>query len=247
MNAKQSENDRIKFDMPLPTVSLKVFIERALRDDEFFDLALESPLAAMKECHVNLDTSRMVASDIATFLGALASLKEIVKEKQIKDLTFEKVFGKPADIRGSVIESERNQGFLKEWDNREAHTERDWCGSTNKTFAGDRTGARRTLSEVVRERSIAELREQRVNITTESRRDWVAVRFESAETNNHTRTEWSNDASMQSDRRSDAGVNTTFEKDGKMPMEDALHGPLVNEVDIATISARLDAAAKVLK
>ncbi len=245
MKDKYPNQGRIAIDMPLPSISLKVFIEKSLNDDDFFELALESPLAAMKECNVNIDTSSMVPSDFKTFFGALASLKEVVKEKEIENVTFEKVFGKPAEIRGSIIEAERNQGFFMEWDNRDAFRAQDKCWSTNKTFERDRSGGVKNIAEIVRERVIDETRNRTIRVETQ--RDLISERFESSETNNHTRTDWTNDASMQSDRRSDAGVNQNFEKDGKRPMDELMNGPLVDAVDIAAISTRLDVASKILK
>ena len=89
----EEKGKRIRVKIPMPSIALKRFIERAIKDDDFFFLAIENPMGAMKECGVKLDASAFIPSDFATFFGALSGLREMIKKKNIKDLGFERIFG----------------------------------------------------------------------------------------------------------------------------------------------------------
>ena len=108
------KENRIKFDLPLPSISLKKFIEKVLADDDFLSLALENPIGAMKECGVNLDTAKLIPTDFANFFGALDGLKVILKEKKVENLTFENIFGQNAQIRGAILDQEISRGFYEQ-------------------------------------------------------------------------------------------------------------------------------------
>ncbi len=112
-NEKQK---RIKLSIQLPSMALKRFIEKALKDDEFFESAIENPIGALKESGVNLDVSAFMPKDLVTFLGALAGVKELIKKKQIKEITFEKIFGQAAEIRGATIMAEIEKGMMTQFD-----------------------------------------------------------------------------------------------------------------------------------
>jgi hypothetical protein len=240
---------RIAIDLPLPSIAIKNFLEKILQDDNFFAFALENPMGAMKECGVNLNISAFLPSDFATFFGAVAGLKEILRKMGEKDFSFENIFGKTAEIRGSILEAELTQGFFREWDNREAFREKLKCFAANRNFELDRTKYTKTLLDIVREKliEIESGRFQQIQRVSEIHRDIISERFPQSETNNHTRTEWNKDSISQSQSRSDSGVNKNFEKDGKRSFEDLMQGPLIDPVDLASISARLETYTQMLK
>ncbi|MFH2092398.1 MAG: hypothetical protein ABIJ31_08545 [Pseudomonadota bacterium] len=241
------KNQRISIQLPLPSVSLQNFLEKLLQDERFFSLAIENPLNAMKKCGLNVETKTFTIQDFSTFFGAVAGLKDALKETDQKTLDFESIFGKPAEIRGSVLEAERFQGFYKEWDNRDALVDKQICRTTNRLFQVDRDRSGQKLTQTVREKMILALQNQDVKIShyTQIQRDLISTTMESSETNNHTRTEWNTDTVMQSNTRSERGVNKNFE--GISMIEDIMQGPLINPVDLASVTARLEVFTQMLR
>lgn len=232
------KNKRIAIQLPLPSLSMQSFLEKLLKDEDFFALALENPLNAAEQCGLNLEIKTFTPTDFANFFGAIAGLKEALKDADQKAFDFENIFGKPAEIRGSILEAERHQGFLKEWDNRDAFRAKEMCHTTNRYFERDRGKLGRRSVEFLQNK----LADREITSLSQSQiyRDLISVRIESSETNNHTRTEWNTDTFMQSDTRSDSGVDKNFETDGISFFEEHMHGPLINPIDLASVSARLE-------
>lgn len=137
---KMSDQKRIKITIPVKTVELKRFVEKAIREDEFFSSALENPYGAMKECGITFDL--LAPADFAAFFGALAGVKEMVRKNNIKDLTFEGIFGRPADIHDTSLpevyfadqKSETSSGSRTEWRNQDAIREIRSTEGWNKNF-----------------------------------------------------------------------------------------------------------------
>ncbi|MBM2834024.1 MAG: hypothetical protein HW406_1185 [Candidatus Brocadiaceae bacterium] len=133
-----SQKKRISITVPVRSIGLKNFVEKAIKDDGFFRLALENPLGAMDECGVKIDESSIRAKDFAAFFGALSGVKEMVKKKNIKDLTFEGIFGKAFVEIGIVAfadqKSETSQSSNKEWSNKDAMRETRSESGWNKNF-----------------------------------------------------------------------------------------------------------------
>jgi hypothetical protein len=222
------DKDDLRISIPIPSVSLKQFIERAIRDDDFFARAIENPHGAMEECSVKLQKSAFTPDDFATFFGALAGVREVVQRKDKSKLAFEQIFGHPAQIRGAVISAQVSQGFCKEWDNRGAFAQRMQSFSSAQGFdrGSDICGVGPASSRLV-----AEL-------------DGVSATFEHQETNNHTRTEWSTQEFQQSNTRSERGTSKSFEGQGFL---DLLNGPLMHPTDLAAVSARLETFADLVR
>jgi|WetSurMetagenome_2_1015567.scaffolds.fasta_scaffold08906_5 hypothetical protein len=128
--------DKIGEGIPILSMGLKRFVERMVKDDDFFSLALENPVAAMKEMGVNLDASKMEPESIAAFLGALSNVRDSLKNKNIKDFTFEKIFGQPATVTGVLI-GETDQGICREFI-RSAYIKRLVIINRTKVFPLDR-------------------------------------------------------------------------------------------------------------
>lgn len=237
---------RISIKIPLPSLSLKNFMEKIIKDDDFFSLALENPLAMMKDCGLNLDIKAFTPSDFANFFGALTGLKEALKDADQKSLDFESIFGEPAEIRGSMLEADRHQGFFKEWDNKDAFREKGICRTTDRYFIRD---IGKEGQKPIRIAQNLDIKTQKF-ITPERlhladiQRDLVSRTMESSETWNHTVTEWSTDRFSQSNTRSERGVDKNFE--GISMMEDLVQGPLIDPVDLASVSARLETFTQML-
>jgi hypothetical protein len=236
------KDKKIKFELPLPSISLKKFIEKILANDDFFSFALENPLGAFKECGVNLNAATLIPSDLANFFGALDGLKVILKEKKIEDLSFENVFGQPAQIRGAILDQEISRGFFREWDNHDAIKDKMMCYSTNQKFEALRERIGNSLKNMLQD-SIVQARSA---LRIETRRDMVGRTWESQETSNHTSTEWDKQ-DMQSNTRSERGVDKNFERDGIAFGLDRMHGPLINPVDLAAISSRIEVFTNIVR
>ena len=67
----------------MPSISLMNFIERTLKDDNFFESAVENPLKILKENGVRLDVKSLLPKDLATFFGAIVGVKDLIKKKRI--------------------------------------------------------------------------------------------------------------------------------------------------------------------
>lgn len=220
----EEKEKRIRVKIPMPSIALKRFIERTIKDDDFFLLALENPMGAMKECSVKLDTSAFIPSDFATLFGVLSGLREMIKKKNIKDLGFERIFGYAAEIHGASLRMEISQGFFKEWDNRDALAQKGKCFSALQNFEADRERSATSAKELCQS--------QEVRIEME----FVGVTTTSSETFRNQNREWDNADAVQT-RRSETGTTKGFQKDGQRSLEDLLSGPLIHPQDLATISA----------
>ncbi|MCZ7355584.1 MAG: hypothetical protein O8C65_01500 [Candidatus Methanoperedens sp.] len=128
---------RISITIPVRSIGLKRFVEKAIKNDEFFLFALENPLGAMKECGVKLDASSFHPKDFAAFFGALSGVKEMVRKKNIKNLTFEGIFGQAAVIRGTHLMAETTKGFYKDWEIG-AYSQKQVLSTSDKYFEVDR-------------------------------------------------------------------------------------------------------------
>lgn len=219
-----SPNSRIS--IPIPSVSIKQFIERSIKDDDFFARAIENPHGAMQECGVNLDKAAFLPSHFATFFGALAGVREVAQRKDKSKLSFEQIFGHPAQVRGAVLNAQASQGFCKEWDNRGAFAQRMQSFSSSQGFdkGSDLCGVSETDAQIGRSARI----------------EFVGQTFESQETNNHTRTEWSTNEFQQTNSNSNRGTSKNFEGQG---FYDLLNGPLIHPTDLAAVAARLETFA----
>ncbi len=224
----EEKQKRINVNIQIPAVSLKSFIERVVKDDDFFSSALENPLGAMQECGVNVEASSVIPADFATFFGALAGLKEVIKKKNIKDLTFEGIFGRPADIRGSVLKADSFKGFFKTFA-KNAYTEKEKCFSFNKTFEED--VKRRLLS----------IKDLTTSQEIQIEMDFVLKTVEHSETFRMSNTDWAHPGSVQ-ERRSNSAHTKNFAN-----LKDLFAGPLIHPDDLAAIAARIETFVRVME
>ena len=100
--------------IPILSIGVKRFVERMVKDDDFFMYAIENPAAALKEMGVNIDASKLEPESLGAFFGALANVRDSLKKKNIKAFTFEKIFGQPAIIPGNVA-GEIDIGICKDF------------------------------------------------------------------------------------------------------------------------------------
>jgi hypothetical protein len=216
----------------VPSISLKRFIQRALDEDDFFAFALENPLGAMKECGARLQASSFIPADFAAFFGALAALKESMKNKDREPLSFEAIFGQGVEIRGASLRLETQRGFFKEWDNRDAFSETQKCFSASQSFEADRERSASSAKE------LCQSQEVRIQTLT------VGETSKSSETFRSQTREWDNADAVQT-RRTDQTSRANFEKDGSRTLEELLSGPLIHPEDLAAISARIDTYTRI--
>lgn len=227
------EQKRIRITIPVRSIGLKRFVEKAIRNDEFFSFALENPFGAMKECGVNLDS--FIPSDFAAFFGALAGVKEMVKKNNIKDLTFEGIFGQAADIRGTYLTAETTKGFYKDW-NMNAYVEKGIISTTDKNF--DVLGATE-----IRESVAVEVKREIHGVPLDVQRLGIYFADQSSEKSSGSDKEWSNKDAIR-DTRSTNGWNKNFDKAG---WGDIFIGPLINPEDLATLAARIKTFTEIVE
>jgi hypothetical protein len=223
---------RINIQIILPSVSLKRFVERALSDPDFFAHALENPFGAFREAGVNLDARAFIPGDFARFFATLERVRQLVFSEGGKP-TFEAIFGQLPRIRGAALNAEIERGFFREWDMREAVTDRMKCFSAQARFE---TGAERGAS------SAQDLcQTQEVQRTT----DFVGRTVQSSETFRGQNREWDNVDSVQS-RRSDTNVDRSFAQDGQRTLGELMNGPLIFPEHLARLTERLDSVLDTL-
>ncbi|MDR4506980.1 MAG: hypothetical protein MRJ65_01870 [Candidatus Brocadiaceae bacterium] len=223
---------RISINIPMPSISLKRFIEKAVKEDDFFYFALENPLGSMKECGVNLNASSFIPDDFAKFFAALANVREFVKQKCIKDITFENIFGKEALMSGASLNAQITRGFMKEWDLKQAAFQQMKCFSANQSFESDRERGMTSAKE------LCQTQEVRVE------QQFLGQTSSQSETFRSQNTQWDNADAVQN-RMRETGTTRNFEKDGTRTMEDLLSGPLIHPEDLIAISARMDTYLKI--
>ncbi len=241
-NEKQK---RIKLSIQLPSMALKRFIEKALKDDEFFESAIENPIGALKESGVNLDVSAFMPKDLVTFLGALAGVKELIKKKQIKEITFEKIFGQAAEIRGATIMAETERGMMTQF-NKNVVSERETFASVRINF-----GQRLELDVAGGIETVA----TKVDISAAgqyvTREGFAGSRIEKQETTKGTDTgvTFHFDANQGVGSKKESSIDTYKTKDFSgisfMDIEQFINGPLISPVDLSAISAQLDTFTKI--
>ncbi|MCZ7355582.1 MAG: hypothetical protein O8C66_07445 [Candidatus Methanoperedens sp.] len=201
---------------------MKRFVEKAIKSDEFFLFALENPLGAMKECGAKLDVSSFGPKDFAAFFGALSGVKEMVKKKNIKDLTFEGIFGEAAVIRGTHLMAETTKGFYKDWEIG-AYVQKGTLSTFDTNF--DASGV--TDQESYKEARI------RIEFGVSG---IITYKEASSETRTSQSKEWNNNDAI-TEKRSNTGMNKNFEKAG---LREILGGPLIHPEDLAALAARIE-------
>ncbi|MCZ7395158.1 MAG: hypothetical protein ABOK23_11440 [Candidatus Methanoperedens sp.] len=214
---------RISITIPVRSIGLKRFVEKAIKNDEFFLFALENPLGAMKECGVKLDVLSFVPEDFAAFFGALSGVKEMVKKKNIKNLTFEGVFGQAAEIRGTYLVAETTRGFYKDWDIN-AYSQKQVLSTSDKYFEIDRN---RIGIKGILQQQEAELMIEIIGNTFAD---------PSKETSSGSDKQWDKQDAIRN-RESTNGWNKNFDKAG---LGDIFGGPLINPGDLAALAARIE-------
>ncbi|MFP5221409.1 MAG: hypothetical protein ACLGSA_03885 [Acidobacteriota bacterium] len=221
--------NRIALKISLPSVALKQFIERVLKDDDFFTLALESPVAAFAEAGVNLRAEEFVPADFAKFFAVLGRLKEMSGGAPREKLNFESIFGQPAHIPGVNLTAETSRGFFRDWGGQQAVTERESFVSTSKEF--DQTAG--LLREAATARDIAETRLAVADMRMAGDTTETTYKFRS------TNLSWDKMEAVQ-----EVGIKTgtteDFAKDGAR-IRDLMRGPLIHPSELAAVAARMEA------
>jgi len=219
---------RISITIPVRSIGLKRFVEKAIKDDEFFLFALENPHGAMKECGVKLDVSSFGPEDFAAFFGALSGVKEMVKKKNIKDLTFAGIFGQAAEIRGTYLVAETTKGIYKNWD-IDAYSQKQVLSTSDKYFEVDR--GRIGIKSILQKLETG-LMTEIIGINT--------FADPSKETESGSNTQWDKQDAMRK-TESINGWNKNFAND----WGDILGGPLIHPEDLAALAARIETYTKI--
>lgn len=225
-----SSEKRIALTIQMPSVSLLRFMEKMLQDDKLFESAIESPLSAMKESGVRLDVSKFAPEDFATFFGAIAGAKELIKSKQIKDITFENIFGRSAEIRGTTILSETQKGMWTNFD-KDAFAEKQMYTGAATEFETSKIGIDprniKNLLELARIKAEADPGEWTTSKGTDK---GVTFHFDADKG-------VGSDTSKSTDTYSSKGGSSIFDP---TLIDNILNGPLINPGELAAISAQIE-------
>jgi hypothetical protein len=216
--------DRIDFELPLPSVSLKRFLLKAVRDDEFFEFALEDPLAAMAEVFAGL-------------FGALGRLREMLGDEERTKFRFEDVFGNDAHIEGAMLAQQVERGICRDWDQREALMKQSRFRAFTQNFQREAEFDRFANLELLRPRSA--FRERFADIRAERGIEFIRDTSESAEKFRGYDKQW-DQADAVHNTHSTQNYNKSFGGDGSSLVLDLLRGPLMRARDLAQVAARLE-------
>lgn len=221
----------------MPSATLLRFIERALQDDKFFEAAIESPLEALKESGVRLDLARLSPSDLATFFGALAAVKQLAKKRQLREVSFEAIFGQAAEIPNATLARETQRGMWTQFQ-RSAFVEREMCATVNTRFET----AREALAES--HLSAAALRDQRLGLLIHTRlqADLGGIGTSAQSSESSTGVSFHFDATRGMGSSTSSHSDTYSDKNfaGISVLEDLLNGPLISPADLLALAAQLD-------
>jgi hypothetical protein len=251
---------RIKLSIQMPSVALLRFIEKALQDDEFFASAIENPLGAMKESGVRLNLTTLTPRDLATFFGALAGVKELIKKRQIKDITFEKIFGQVADIRGTIL-AETQRGMWTQF-TRDAQIEKAMFITSKLNFETLQEAFREAFANIFQdsrlERGVlATANRDLRNLSLRDLSNVAQVRLEIDMAGNIEATETTKgsdvgttfhfdaDKGVGSQRQSSIDTYKSTNFSGVSFIEQILNGPLINPADLINISAQMETYIKI--
>jgi hypothetical protein len=233
---------RITLSIQMPSIALLRFIEKVLQDDKFFESAIENPLATMKESGVRLNISKLAPRDLATFFGALAGVKDLIKKKQIKDITFANIFGQSAEIRGTTIMAETQKGMWSSF-NRSALTEKQMYAAAETNFETLQLGYGDTEAKAVFTR-VSNIRFSGVETTLALQKEYPDTKT-SRETDRGSTFHFNADRGVGSQRDSVSDTYTTKNFGGVSVfephiIEQILNGPLIDPGDLAAISAQIN-------
>ncbi len=240
---KSIAKKRIAFELPLPSFSLKRFIERVIKEDDFLELAMENPIATFKESGVNLDEKNFGPSDFAGFFAALNNVKEMADKDKIKDLTFEGVFADGYLIEdGICADVYREKGYFKEWDNRDAVLEQSVFTTKNKEFNTNKEFFinRELLANQDRDRLANLDRDRLVNLDRDRLVNLVRDRLANLDKDRLANLDKDRFANLDRDRFANLDRDRFAQMDSVSPMEDYLRGPLISTSDLKVLSARLN-------
>lgn len=245
MDSKDKQK-RIKFNVQLPSLALKRFIDKALVDDEFFDLALENPVSALKESGVRMNSTTISPADLASFFSALAGVKELVKNKKLKDITFEQIFGQSAEIVGSTILSETERGVFTQF-NRNAHIDKEICSSSKTSFQTLRDIDKGILAQSQIQTQTRLLQQLQARIQTKIEMDLVGSTEQSRETSTGVTFHFDHNRGIGSSTSS--SIDTYRDKNfgGISLIEELFSGPLINPVDLVNLATQLSTFVKIVE
>lgn len=224
---------RISLQITLPSVGLKRFVERILSDEDFFALALESPVRAFAEAGLNLAEKDFIPADFAAFYGVLARLRTIAAREGIKAVKFEELFGQPADFDGATVCAQFRRGFYQDWGGRQAAMDKHRAFGASTHFVQDAVGPRGVgLDESVR-----------VGTTAKIERDWLSETQDHHYQNYSSDRKWDNTHGQETHKEVGMTTGTTEDFGGRSIRQQFLHGPLIHPVDLARVTAKLGAFA----
>lgn len=243
--AKQS---RIQLSIRMRSQALSRFIEKALQEHAFFQAAIDDPLTALRESGVRLDLTRFAPSDLATFLGALAAVRTLVEKRQIKEISFERIFGQPAEVLGTTITAQTHRGMWTQF-NRDAFVDQGRFTSTHTTFES----LAELRAELLADQKLSTLAELDVRGgIVRDRQTFVSLRVEgvgesvqSRETDHGVTFHFDADKGIGSSSSSKSDTYSTKSFAGVSPLEQLLEGPMISPADLHAVAAQLETYVRI--
>lgn len=249
---KKKKQDRIKLSINLPSMALKSFIEKALQDDTFFESAIENPFAALKDSGVRLDTTKFSPGDLANFFGALAGVKELIKNKKIKEITFEKIFGQTAEVIGTTLMAETQKGMWTQF-NRNAFADKEICASVRINFGKLQSTYQNIITKFDRRINLLANINQEQYVLSQARLeiDMAGKTEQFSETDRGVTFHFDANQGIGSTRSSKIDTYSTKNfsglttSEGLSTIEQLMNGPLISPVDLAAISSQIETYTRI--
>jgi hypothetical protein len=114
------EDKRIELRVPIMPHSLRGFIEKAIRDDRFFQTLLESPADALANAGLPIKVDSFTGRDYLRLVTVLGNIRSYVKENNLdRTIRFEDLFGISIDVALANEERQKTVGEDRKWDKSE--------------------------------------------------------------------------------------------------------------------------------
>ncbi len=231
--ATKGSGKRLNFEMPMASLSLKRYIDKAIKDEEFFNFAVENPIGSLKQSGVNIDADQFAPEDFATFFDVIFRLRELIGKKDMSKVRFEEIFGVELIIPDICADFKTHRGFFREWDNRQAFFKQSRFMSSNKDFGipRNRFSYRYALSSREFDFDYKMLiSPQRFGLEASSAKKETFQGYDK---------QWDS-VDAKYNKESTQNYSKNFAEVGRLTMEEVLRGPLINPVDLKEVTARLD-------
>lgn len=131
--ANQNARDRVNIELPAVPYALRLFIEKAVRDERIMLSVVESPGTALRAAGVPIDTTCLTRADCTRLVRVLGKLRNLVTDGKIaKDFRFEEVFTIGANVMYEQTKSSTDSYVEKNFDHSQEGHDSETKSSTEE-------------------------------------------------------------------------------------------------------------------